>query len=81
MTFTSADRDSVQSILAPIRSGRSNLIRRAERSLGGSDFVKGLLSEADRLGLAAFRIDGTIVIFKPGSAEWLANPQSIAAPA
>lgn len=80
MTFTTANRDSVESILTPIRSGRSNLVRRSERSLGGGDFMKRLLSRADRLDLSAFRIDGTIVIFKPMGAQWLANPQSITAP-
>lgn len=81
MSLTGPEREAVAAILSPIKAGRTNVVRRTRRGLGDPEFVDGLLGEAGRMSLAALEIDGSIVIFQPGIARWLLNPQAIAAPA
>ncbi len=80
MSLTGPEREAVVAILNPIKAGRTNVVRRARGGLGDAEFVDGLLGEAGRMALSAFEIDGSIVIFRPGIARWLLNPQTITAP-
>lgn len=77
MTVSAAKQQIIETILAPIASDDTDMVRRDIRALNRQGILGGLIEEAARRNLSVLQIGRYLAFFHTCKPVWIRNPQPV----